>query len=139
MNSSKSGFSLLEVLAAIVLTGLFMSIFAQVFAIARGSNGIPGELLAAVARSRIVLSEVGHSDFAETTSSQALFHERVEISEPNIVETPGTIPPPISSSVDRQPPAPTAQWRLRTVDVVITTPSGRRTELEGVSSTRPQK
>jgi hypothetical protein len=123
---------------AIVLTGLFISVFGQVFAIARGSNRIPGELFAAVARGRTALSEASHFGPGKTIDSGGLFRERVEISRPNIIENPGRIPPPIRAAPATRQPAPNAR-QLRAVDVVITTPSGRHTELESVSSVPLQK
>lgn len=138
MSESKNGFSLLEVMAAIVLTGLFMSVFVQLFAIARNGNQIPGELFAAVARARSALAQPRRPDRAEIANSSSSFHERMEISNLQITENPGTLAPPLPSKTVAKRPVSRARKPLHAVSVVITTPSGRRIELDGVTSLPPK-
>lgn len=134
MKDAKSGFSLLEVLAAIVLTSLLAVIFDQAFAIARHSNQIPRELFVAVAKARIALARAKLSAAAKTASTHSPFRVNVDLSKVHITETSRTIPPPIPSR-DTPPNSPAApHLQLREVTVIVTAPSGRRTELNGVAS-----
>jgi prepilin-type N-terminal cleavage/methylation domain-containing protein len=134
MSHSTRGFSLLEVLAAIALTGLLISIFGQVFAIARGADQTPSELLSAVFNARMALYDARLAAPAETAAGRSHFKRDVAFSKLRLTERPETIAPPLESPGASQSPAPAARYMLQEVDVVITAPSGRRTELNGVTA-----
>jgi prepilin-type N-terminal cleavage/methylation domain-containing protein len=134
MRNSRSGFSLLEVLAAILLTSIFMSVFAQLFTIARGSDRIPGDLFAAVANGRELLAQSTRVAPKTNAISGGHFRDELKISKLYLIEIPDRIAPAVRSSASPQQAASGSQHELQALSIIVVDPSGRRTELDGVTS-----
>ena len=156
MKRFERGFSLLEVLVAIVLTGLFASVFVQLFSTARGDDQVPWEIFAATTRADEALAREGLRDAVAAEITSAPFRTRVETSALKISDNPGRVAPPIMSSTAmplfssafRQGASSSApnsasllasapQQGTRAVEVTIIGRSGRRTQLDGITSIAP--
>jgi prepilin-type N-terminal cleavage/methylation domain-containing protein len=121
---SRAGFTLLEVLVALAVAGLFLSVLARGFATAWGRQHIPVESIWAIALAREVAADVRDKGVAISGSAGGFnYTSRIEplTIEPKTSSLPPT-PPQDHRASQRFP----LQARLQQITVRVIAPSGHR-------------
>lgn len=125
----QSGFTLVEVLAAIMVAGLVLSALARAFQTARSATKTPAEIVSAVSIAESVAlagppdalpdgGRIGRFAYERRIGSLEITARRADVAPSAVVDNP-------------QSPAG-LDLRLRRVSVLVTAPSGRRIAFETV-------
>lgn len=127
---SRAGFTLLEVLVALAVAGLFLGVLARGFATAWGRQHIPVESIWVIALAREVAADVRDSG-AAISGSVGAFSYTTRIA-PLLIEPSTSSLPPAPPQDHRVPPQPSLQARLQQITVRVIAPSGRRFDYQTI-------
>ena len=127
---SRAGFTLLEVLVALAVAGLFLSVLARGFVTAWSRQHVPVEAIWAISLAREVAADVRGSGEA-ISGSIGGFSYTTKIKALPIDAAPSSLPP--QPPRDRPPqPEPALHAGLQQITVRVTGPSGHRFDYQTI-------
>ena len=149
--SRRAGFMLVETLVALVIAGLFLSVFARAMADSWRATRAPMDVVTAIVLARAAAIEAPQEAFRQA-ERQGYRFQRSSRSLDVTVEPSGLAPSP--AALDEPPPEPHStpaamqladpaalvaafakpKLVLRTVSVVVATPLGRRVRFDSIKA-----
>jgi prepilin-type N-terminal cleavage/methylation domain-containing protein len=128
---AEAGFTLVEVLVALAMAGLFLGAFARALSFARGAARLPFEETAALALAdTIAFAEAHHQKQPATGFRDGMAYE-IHAAPLILKSRPSDLPPAPETAAKAEPKAePAAVGPLQKILVVVTAPSGRTVYFE---------